>query len=190
MLSLHSNINNVISRISGKLRDIQPGGAVYDTAMRTAADTQHQATTDRIHTNGIASDGSDIGQYSTTPMYINPKNSPSTFQPVGKTGRDTFIKSGKPHLTRYFDQGYRAYREEIGLPSDKVVLTLRGDLRDGLSIIPTAGGYGLGWTDEALYDLSQTLEAKYAKPIWSATEDEKTAIVKGMQDRISVAINS
>jgi hypothetical protein len=190
MLSIHSNISAVIARNLNRLHQIQPGGAAYDIALRSAADTQCSAMVQRIHVSGIAGDGSDIGQYSTSPIYVNPKNSPGSFEPVGKSGRTVFARTGQPHLTRYFDQGYKSYRDQIGLPSDKVVLTLRGDLRDGLTIMPTSEGYGLGWTDEALYDLSQALEAKYAKPIWSATEDEKASIVKGMQQQISEAMDN
>ena len=182
MLSIHTNINTIINSKLTQLREIQPGGAVYDAAMHEAADTQLRNITQRIHTDGQASDGSDIGQYSIKPRYMNPQHSPVAFQPVGKTGRDTFIKSGKPHLTKYFDQGYRAFREEVGLASDKVVLTLSGALRDGLMVMPAAGGYTLGWSDAALYDLSQALETKYTKPIWAATTDERAEMVKCVRE--------
>ena len=184
MLSIHSNINTIINSRLSQLREIQSGGAVYDAAMHDAADTQLRNITQRIHTDGRASDGLDIGQYSITPMYMNPKNSPVAFQPVGKTGRDTFIKSGKPHLTRYFDQGYRAFREEVGLPSDKVVLTLSGALRDGLLVMPAAGGYILCWSDASLYELSQALEAKYQKAIWAATAEERAEMVRAISVKV------
>ena len=184
MLTIHSNINTIINSKLTQLHEIQPGGAVYDAAMHDATDTQLRNIKQRIHTDGRASDGSDIGQYSIKPMYMNPKNSPMAFQPMGKTGRDTFIKSGKPHLTRYFDQGYRAFREEVGLASGKVVLTLSGALRDGLMVMPAAGGYALGWSDATLYDLSQALETKYTKPIWVATADERAEMVRVVREKM------
>jgi hypothetical protein len=184
MLTTHSNIDTIISSKLEKLRSIQPGGAVYERAMQTAIATQLTTCTRRIHTDGQASDGSDIGQYNANPMYVNPQRSPVPFQPLGKTGRDTFIKSGKPHLTRYFDQGYRAYREEMGLTADRVVLTLSGALRDGLMVMPTSGSYALGWSDAALYDLSQALEAKYQKPIWAPTADERAEMLRCVRDGV------
>jgi len=186
MLTIHSNLDATISKIYSRLKAIQPGGAVYDDAFHHAADEQLKASAQRIHTDGRASDGSDIGQYSTTPIYVNPKNSPTSFQPAGKTGKTTFAKTGQPHLTRYFDQGYRDYRQQIGLAADKVVLTLRGDLRDGLSVIQTAKGYGLGWSDENLYTLSQTLERRYDKQIWPPTADEKAAIIKTVREKLAI----
>lgn len=186
MLSISSNSSAVFDDISRRLSAIGPS---LDTALQVAADGQLSLCTDRIHTRGIASDGTDIGQYSSTPIYVNPKNSPAPFQPAGKTGKTVFAKSGQPHLTRYFDQGYRQYREEVGLSADRVVLTLRGDLRDGLSVIKTSAGYGLGWSDESLYDLSQYLEKKYAKPIWAPTAGERCLIVESVEHGVREIVN-
>jgi hypothetical protein len=186
MLTIHSNTDATVGHILARLKAIQPGGPVYDKAMHEAADTQLRSTVQRIHANGTASDGSVIGQYSATPIYVNPKNSPSSFQPVGKTGKTTFAKTGQPHLTRYFDQGYKDYRQQIGLAADRVVLTLRGDLRDGLAVIQTPNGYGLGWSDEGLYELSQKLEQRYGKKIWSPTAEERAAIVKGISEKLKI----
>ena len=190
MLTIHSNLNTIITSKLARLRDIQPGGAVYDHAMHEAADTQLRSCIQRIHVAGMASDGGDIGQYGTMPMYVNPKNSPATFQPQGKTGRTTFASTGQPHLTRYFDQGYKGFRQEIGLTSDKVVLSLRGELRDGLMLIPSAHGYGLGWADEQLHKLSQMLEEKYAKSIWAATASEKVDVLRCFEDKVREAIKN
>ena len=186
MLTLHSNIDSTIRRIEDRMKHIQPGGETFDKAILEAAETHLHSCVERIHDNGMASDGSGIGQYSTKPMYVNPAKTSSSFQPVGKTGRDTFIRSGNPHLTKYFDEGYRAFRQEIGLMSDKVVLTLRGKLRSGLITMPVIGGYALSWADSDLKELSEALEKKYAKPIWSATNDEKEKIVRAMSEKLKV----
>jgi hypothetical protein len=159
-----------------------------DAAISAAADEQLSLTRDRIHVRGIASDGTDIGQYSSTPIYVNPQNSPSAFQPMGKTGRTVFASTGQQHVTRYFDQGYREFRQAAGLSADKVVLTLRGDLRDQLTVIKTSNGYSLGWTDESLYDLSQMLEKKYAKPIWTPTAGERYLAVEGIRAKVGATI--
>ena len=74
----------------------------------------------------------------------------------------------------------------MGLTTDRVVLTLRGDLRDGLSVIRTQNGYGLGWDDANLYNLSQKLEERYGKKIWSPTADEKAAIVNTIREKLAI----
>ena len=190
MLTIHSNSDTVINRVLDRIHDLEPGGAVYTVAMKDAADNQLKATVQRIHVAGTASDGGDIGQYSSTPMYMNPKNSPTSFQPVGKAGRTVFASTGQPHLTRYFDAGYKAFRQEAGLTSDRVVLTLRGDLRDGLAVIQTSSGYGLGWSDENLYELAGKLEEKYQKKIWSPTESEKVELLRAFEEKVRSAIKN
>jgi hypothetical protein len=178
MLTIHSNAESVINRFLDRINKIRPGGSKYDKAMSETANALLANVVQRIHMDGRAGDGGDIGQYSASPIYVNPRNSPVSFQPLGKTGKDTFAKTGQPHITKYFDQGYRGYRQQIGLPADKVVLTLRGDLRDGLKVTRTERGYGLGWSDDALYQLAQSLERKYQKQIWSATAAEKAEAIK------------
>ena len=74
----------------------------------------------------------------------------------------------------------------MGLTADRVVLTLRGDLRDGLSVIRTSSGYGLGWRDANLYELSQRLEERYGKKIWSPTADEKAAIINIISEKLAI----
>jgi hypothetical protein len=189
MLTLHSNGNAVIAGIQDRMRAIQPGGKVYEAAMQEAADGQHQACVQRIHVMGKASDGSDIGQYSTAPMYVNPKNSPGSFQPMGKAGKDTFTSTGKPHLTKYFEQGYRQYREETGLSSDKVLLVLRGGLRDGIKVKSVSQGYTLCWDSEELSQLADALEKKYGKAIWAATHTERLEILRIIAKQMRQALS-
>ncbi|CAK9252052.1 unnamed protein product [Sphagnum jensenii] len=184
MLTLHSDLENAIQHTLSRIESIQPGTELFDNAMNEAATAQLHNATQRIHTGGIVGDGSDIGQYSAAPIYVNPEKSPVAFSPLGKTGNAAFAKSGRPHLTRYFDGGYRAWREQIGLPADRVVLSLRGDLRDGLSVIQTGRGYGLGWADESLCRIARSLEDKYGKRIWSPTEQERAEIVRVMKEKL------
>jgi hypothetical protein len=173
MFSFKTNITDIINHKLEKLHAIMPGGEVYDAALHASTDVQLTACVERIHTEGRASDGGDIGQYSTSPAYVNPAKSPRGFEAAGKSGKTVFARSGKPHLTRYFAEGYKQYREQIGLPSDKVTLTLRGDLRDGLAVIRTEAGYGLGWGDTDLAARAEALEERYGKKIWSPTEQEQ-----------------
>jgi hypothetical protein len=181
MISATSNAENILAGLHERLQALMPGGEVMEHGMQAAAGEQLALCLDRIHTRGTASDGSDIGHYSSTPMYANPERYHASFSPVGKTGRSTFVKSGQPHRTRYFDQGYRAFREAMGLPSDKVVLTLSGALRDGLTVIKTGSGYGLGWDNAELHALAQQLEQRYGQPIWPPTAGEQQQIREAIQ---------
>lgn len=94
-----------------------------------AALSVHQLRAKRIFTDGLKTDGSQIGQYSEEPLYVNPvTRSPKKFPAAGKFG-DTKFKSGKPHLTRYFPQGYKGYKQTIGRNANFVNLTNFGNLK-------------------------------------------------------------
>lgn len=188
MISIRHNITQVVLDIAARLRTIDAGGVVYDTTMRTTAETIRGEVVKRIHERGEAGDNSQIGTYSTKPMYANPATLPGQTIKIaaeGKTGKTVFDTTGAPHLTKYFASGYKELREAIGKSSDKVNLNLSGNLQNELVTIPTAKGYGLGWLDEKKYWRAQRLEAKYGKRIWALTTTEK----KQLLDTIAYEFN-
>lgn len=68
----------------------------------------------RIFDQGKNADGSDIGSYSSKPLYVNPlnPNNPKKFATKGKFGQSKY-KNGKPHKTAFFSS-YGAYKTAIG----------------------------------------------------------------------------
>jgi len=160
-----------LPNIEEKLKTFAKGGEGYDTVLRGVASSMIGVIKKRIHEDGKAADDSNIGQYDTTnPLYVNPNKSPKAFAPVGKTGKTKF-KNGQPHKTKYFDS-YKGFRENIGRPTDKVNLSLTGQMNSQFTIIPTENGYGLGWNNTEMYERSKGLETKYGKKIWSLTDEE------------------
>jgi len=114
-----------------------------------AVQSSVQQIGNRIFEDGKKTDGSVIGQYnSTTPLYINPKNSPKSFKPEGKPIKVGTVKKGKrngqdielrntvrlveknvvEHKTRWF-ASYKDFRNQIGRRIDFVNLTLSGDFK-------------------------------------------------------------
>lgn len=99
-----------------------------EAPMKRAVLAVHTKQIRRIFERGLDSDNSKIGRYnSTTPLYINPKNSPKSFPTRGKTGRSRF-NSGKSHKTGYF-KGYKQFRQSIGREANFVNLRLSNDLQ-------------------------------------------------------------
>lgn len=159
-----------------------------DGIMRTIATSMLGEMSTRIYENGQASDGGEIGQYNATnPLYVNPKNAPRGFPTIGKTGRSKF-KSGLPHKTGYFPS-YKAFRDEVGRPTDRVNLSLTGTMNNQCQVIATEGGYGLGWSNPDYYKRATGFQEKYGKPIWDVTESESAMITEianqGIQDALS-----
>lgn len=147
------------------------GGDGYDSVLRGVASSMVGVVKKRIHEDGKDANGENIGQYDTThPLYVNPFKSPKSFAPVGKTGKVKF-KNGQPHKTKYFDS-YKEFRQEIDRPTDKVNLSLTGQMNSQFVVIPTENGYGLGWNNTEMYERSEGLETKYGKKIWSLTDQE------------------
>lgn len=154
---------------------ISPGGAIYDNIMRAVSLTLLSDIKRRIFNEGMATDGGEIGQYSTKPIYVNPVNSPAAFgRPIGKTGSKfkTGTKKGQDHKTRYFPNGYKGFRDAIGRPTDKVNLSLSGQLNAQFVLLAESDGYYLGWPDDTHPKIANGLEVHFRKQIWALTAQE------------------
>lgn len=91
----------------------------------------HSMMTERIFTFGQDSSNGSIGNYSTKGIYINPKKAAvrnsKGFTGEGKTGKSKF-EDGRSHVSTYFE-GWKGFRSEQGLETDKVNLNYVGDLK-------------------------------------------------------------
>lgn len=101
----------------------------FTEPLRVAAYTTTALMGERIFDEGRTTDGATIGQYDDKPMYVSlaaiprPKGAPT-----GKTGKSKF-KDGKVHKSKYFEEGYKGYRGNVGRQVAKVDLSLTGELR-------------------------------------------------------------
>lgn len=145
----------------------QPGGEGTMSVMRAACFGALAEVKTRIHEQGKAVDGSDIGRYNTSnPLYVNPDNSPLSFTPLGKNQTSAKLKSGfgrfsvkthkevkvsvkendKERKTKYFGS-YSDFKSFIGRNElGKVNLFLFGGLSSQLKVLDLPNGkFGLGW---------------------------------------------
>lgn len=186
-VTLKTNIQEVISSL--KIDSFRKGGENYDGLLRAVALTSLAEIKTRIHEEGKAADGADIGRYSTKPLYVNPRNSPKAFTPKGKTGRVKF-ESGKPLKTRYFADGYGGFKSFIGRNLlGKVNLSLSGQLNKQFLLFPTTDGWGLGWADDEKYTRAIGLERKYRREIYNLTDEEEQKAVGAADKYIEDAIS-
>lgn len=194
MITAKSNIKEVISGIIGKLDSLQPGGVGYGSTMREVATTMRAEMGRRIHSEGKNAQGSDIGNYSTKPMYVSVSANPgrSFGRPIGKTGKSKFAggkKKGQDHKSRYFSGGYNQYKTAIGRNRlGKVNLSLSGQQASQFSIAETPKGYGLGWANAEMQKRAGYQEKKYGK-IWGLTQQEKELANKIAQKKIQEIFN-
>lgn len=169
MIQLRTNANQVILGLTQKILDPER----LDNAIRTVATTMLAEMKTRVFEQGKKTDSSDIGKYSTTPMYVSVNANPGkSFGAIGKTGKSKF-KSGKSHTSRYFAGGYNEYKAKIGRNPGYVNLSLSGQLNSQMTIIGTPKGYGIGWTNKEMFERAGHFTKKYGQ-IWHLTEEEKT----------------
>jgi len=141
----------------------------------------------RITNEGKASDGGNIGSYSTTPIYVSKDQTPKSFgRPLGKEfkgkRRSKFASGkhqGQDHKSRYFEGGYKQFKTAIGRNIlGTVNLSLTGQMMNSLALFPTSKGWGLGWQNVEFSDRAQMFERKYGKPIFSLSPRERKAVIK------------
>ena len=128
----------------------------------------------RVHNDGKAVNGNNIGTYSTKATYINPKNSPRRFATGGKNSTKSIFKNGKPRKTKYFKNGYKGFRNEIGRETAYVNLQLTGTLKSDFNMVKTTNGWSVGFDKRA--ELSENLEKKYNKRIWGVSEQDRIIV--------------
>jgi hypothetical protein len=178
MIEIKDNIKNVLGSLTARLKLFDRGSVGYDGLARTVASTALAQLKSRIHEQGKAADGSDIGTYSTKPIYVSVKNNPgrSFGLPTGKTGRYVFKtgkKAGERHASKYFPGGYNQYKTEIGRNTlGKVNLSLSGQMNNQFTVQPSSNGYGIGWGDTEFTDRAKGFELKYKKKIWALSKEE------------------
>ena len=164
----------------------------------------------RIFEEGKKSDGSLIGQYSTTPMYANPNYQPregnittksggklsGLLPTVGKTGKSVFASTGLPHLTTYLGGGYKELRNRTGKRIDKVNIRFTNDLfLDWANVGAVNAAPKPIKVDSSEYviklkrsynvDKKEGLEEKYGT-IFFSTVSERKQFVSDLNSRIKV----
>lgn len=149
----------------------------------------------RVTDEGLAADGTKIGQYSTDPMYVSGSATPPPKSPlVGKEG-EAKKKNGQPYKSKYYASGYQGYKTEIGRNVlGSVNLSLKGTMIADFSLnnnfsdapIQTSKGWGLGFRQKLNADILKGNELKYKKAILSnITKDEEKHIVDFVNEYIN-----
>lgn len=171
MIKVNVNIDEILNPVIQKLTDIN--GEFGNNLLREVATTQLAEMRVRIFEEGKDENNGVIGNYSTKPIYVNPNNSPKKFETIGKTGRKEF-EDGRKHKTKYFAQGYKGFKTEIGRNQIGTVnLSLSRDFQNKMTIIGTSDGWGIGWLEDEKYKRALHFQNKYRKQIFSQTDEEK-----------------
>lgn len=173
----NTNIRKVVNKFEKALETI-----VDEKLMIEIGSTIQANTLERVHEDGLDSNLQNIGQYDTiTPIYINPDKAPRKtaskakgiegLKRAGKYG-DTKFKNGKPHKTAY-NANYKALRNKIGRRIDKVDLNFSGKLSKEFGLeVKGRNVVDLGFITTYGTEVGNSLEKKYGKRIWAASEND------------------
>lgn len=132
---------------------------------------------ERIFDQGIASDGSKIGSYSTTPIYVSKKSSTSqvrssSLSPKGKNSNDPKFANGKDRKSQYFAGGYKEYRGTVGRQTEKVDLRLTGSLQLSIQLGQIENGQTLAFNNEDQLSKAAGNEKRFGKVIFDPSKEE------------------
>ena len=171
-MKIDSNANTVILQLKQKLLS----DASQEALIKTIAQSVYASNQRRVHNTGKNVNESSIGSYSIKEIYVNPKNSPKKFQPIGKTGKTNFV-GGKPHKTKYFREGYKGFRASIGRETGHVNLQLTGKLFNSFQMKKDGSGYVIGFIGKNMAERARGLEKHFGGTlIWGVTNKDKQVI--------------
>jgi hypothetical protein len=199
VITIRSNIGEVTNRIILNLQKLEPTSEVGSQIVRTASLNVLAELRDRIQLHGLASDNTEIGNYSRKPFYVSAKANPGkTFgrslgKPFNGKRRSVFEsgkKKGQDHTSRYFERGYDEFKTTIGRNQlGKVNLTLTGNMMNLLAVFPTEQGWGIGWADTKFARRARFFERKYGKSIFNATPSERKLAIDTVKRLLANAIS-
>jgi|GEM_PF-5344872 len=129
----------------------------------------------RIFNDGLATDGSKIGTYSTYSFYKNPNSllgvPKGGVKPQGKNGLAIF-KNGKQKKTKYLASGYKELRELVGRQSDYVDLSFSGSMQQSLQFGIRNNDAVVGFTNQESADVMAQNEERFGLEIQETSESE------------------
>ncbi|HRB53982.1 MAG TPA: hypothetical protein PLD87_09930 [Bacteroidia bacterium] len=177
-------MQTVVLSITEKLKATQLD---MDKLVREVANNFYVENLRRIHNTGKDVNERLIGggNYSTKSTYVSLDQTPKKFTPIGKTGKSKF-KSGKPHKSRFFPDGYKEFRQTIGAETSWVNLQLTGRLKTSFIIQNNGNKYLIGFDNQYGTEISEGMEKKYSQKIWGVSIEgaaQAQAIVKRYIDQ-------
>ncbi len=169
MFNLNSNISEVFGEIALRI------GTIRETVLRDVATSMQPVVRDRIHTEGKAADGSDIGTYSKEYMSVRT----GQYKSNGEVTKGK--KKGEIRREGVYSKGEKkgTQRPKFNRTSDtKVILSLTRQMESDFSVQPTDDGYGLGYNNSINFDKATWAEARYKKKIFALTDQEKEMVIE------------
>jgi hypothetical protein len=134
---------------------------------------------DRIFGKGLATDGSNIGEYSKTPGYFSKTDfiQESEFKQQGKKNKGKF-KNGNERKSMFLTNGYSEFRAIQSRKNDKKNYKFSGDLEKSLNVVKIGDVVFYGTTNKDGSDKYNGLTEQSGKQVFPLSLDEKTQLIE------------
>lgn len=161
--------------ISSKLGEMADSLAEFDKSaiLRSVALTTMASMRKRVHVEGEASDGSQIGRYSKG--YLVTRS--GQFQNNRKKRGKGFVKAGnqKGAYTKGNKAGQKRMYYNRGT-DHKVILSLSRTMENDMTVMGIPGGFGIGYNNPENLNKAIWNEQRYDKKVWSLSEAESEMV--------------
>lgn len=167
MITVRTNSADVLGRIRLKVNALTN----KDQLLRTLATNTRAAMKYRIHTEGLASDGSPIGNYSEE--YMKVRTGRFATNSVFSKGKNKGEKKPEGVFTKGKNKGQP--RPKYNRTSDtKVISSLTRQMENDFVVVATAKGYGIGYSNSENFKKVGYVEHAYkGKKIFRMTAEER-----------------
>lgn len=164
------------------------------TAIRPALLLQVTNMHKRIHVDGQASDGGQIGLYSKGYLAVRSgvfQNTPRFTRGVNK-GKPNTKKSSGTFTSRAAIEKVGTQRPRHHRGTDpKVIISLTRQLENDYAVVPdeSGKGYGISFHNQFNYDKSQFVTETYKKPIFDMTAAEEKIVLENIEENVNKGLN-
>lgn len=181
MVTVKINVKPVVDSLKQKFAKL----ADREYLLRPVCLDMIDLMTKRIHVDGLDSDNSPIGEYSSG--YMRVRTGLFLTNDVYKSG----VNKGKLKPKGVFTKG-----EHKGQPrpnyqrstDTKVIISLTRQLENDYAVIATDKGYAIGFLNPHNFDKSQWVQNTYNKKIFDLTKNEFDRAIEIINDLTSKAI--
>jgi hypothetical protein len=170
MITLNTNLSEILGEGIRKLDSFDAKRICMMQAIYVAGEWRK-----RIHQDGIASDGSQIGTYS--PGYMKVRTGSYSNADTYKKGKRKGEQKNSGLYARGDNKGKA--RPKYNRTNDtKVIASLTRQMENSMAAIPTDDGAAVSYHDELSMQKSKWVEATYKKKIFALTSEEKDAVIE------------
>ena len=182
MINITSNASTVSAALIAKVKAL----GNTDQLLRTIATNLQGEVKQRIHVEGKAADGSQIGTYSRG--YLAMRTGQFKSNGVVAKGKSKGETRTKGAFTKGKDKGKP--RPNFNRTADpKVIISLTRQMENDFSVQATNTGYGLGYNNAENVKKVEYVEHTYDKKIFSLTAEEKELARKTAEEFVSNIVN-